>query len=75
MIESDPEPDGQPKGQAVSDKMKIAFRYQNLPTNSVDYSESKHISHHFDLSRNISFSDIENSDIVYWAGQRIDTSK
>ncbi|XP_066150945.1 elongator complex protein 4 isoform X1 [Euwallacea fornicatus] len=72
VIESDPEPEGPPRVQAVTDKMKIAFRYQNLSTSSVNSSGTKHIGHHFDLSRNISFNDIQNSDIYYWTGQRIE---
>lgn len=72
MIESDPEPETNvPKISGGSNKMKIAFRYQNLPTdNSSD--NFKHIGHFYDLSKNMSFCDIENSDIYYWTGQRIE---
>jgi len=73
VIESDPEPEEPLKGQAISDKMKIAFRYQNLSTSMMGASNIKHIGHHFDLTKSISFSDIENSDIYYWTGQRIET--
>lgn len=73
VIESDPEPDEPLEGQAVSDKMKIAFRYQNLTSLNKEGTNIKHIGHHFDLSKSISFSDIENSDIYYWTGQRIET--
>lgn len=74
VIESDPDPDDPSHTTTqnpASDKMKIAFRYQNVPAKP-DSSLSSHISHHFDLSKNISFSDIENSDIYYWTGKRIE---
>lgn len=74
MIESDPEQDDPTKEEVISDKMKIAFRYQNLSACTIDGStKNKHIGHYFDLSKNISFSDIENTDIYYWTGQRIET--
>ncbi|KAL1506821.1 hypothetical protein ABEB36_006111 [Hypothenemus hampei] len=72
VIETDPEPDNINKGPTVSDKMKIAFRYQNLLSND-DLSKTRNIAHHFDLSKNISLGDIENLDINYWTGQRIET--
>nr|CAI5821460.1 unnamed protein product [Callosobruchus analis]CAI5830559.1 unnamed protein product [Callosobruchus analis] len=57
-----------------TDKLQIAFRYQNLPSHNSDYGskEIKHIGHTYDLSKNMLFSDIENSDICYWTGQRIE---
>ncbi|KAH1028334.1 hypothetical protein HUJ05_001695, partial [Dendroctonus ponderosae] len=72
VIESDPEPDIKQEGQAITDKMKIAFRYQNLPT-STAAPRSKHIGHHFDLSRNISFSNVDKSDIDFWTGEKLST--
>ncbi|ENN74392.1 hypothetical protein YQE_09010, partial [Dendroctonus ponderosae] len=74
VIESDPEPDIKQEGQAITDKMKIAFRYQNLPT-STAAPRSKHIGHHFDLSRNISFSNVDKSDIDFWTGEKLSTGK
>ncbi|XP_030767581.1 elongator complex protein 4 [Sitophilus oryzae] len=72
VIESDPEPENPSKGHEINDKMKIAFRYQNI-SSAMQSSHIKHIGHHFDLSRTMSFSDLENSDIYYWTGQRIET--
>ncbi|KAF7270339.1 elongator complex protein 4 isoform X2 [Rhynchophorus ferrugineus] len=70
VIESDPEPEVPSKGQDDSNQMKIAFRYQNISSTLKDPSV-KHIGHHYDLSKSISLSDIENSDILYWNGQTI----
>ncbi|CAG9765522.1 unnamed protein product [Ceutorhynchus assimilis] len=57
----------------ANDKLRIAFRYENVSTKPMDETKNKAIGHHFDISKNISFSDIENSDIFYWTGQRIET--
>ncbi|KAJ8980744.1 hypothetical protein NQ317_011393 [Molorchus minor] len=73
VIENEPETDSKiSKTCDGSDKMKIAFRYQNLPTVDSSTSNIKHIGHSFDLSRNMSLNDIENSEIYYWTGQRIE---
>ncbi|KAJ8958241.1 hypothetical protein NQ318_017384 [Aromia moschata] len=73
VIESEPDLESKvSKSSNGSDKMKIAFRYQNLPTSDSSTSTMKHIGHYFDISKNMSFSDIENSDICYWTGQRIE---
>ncbi|CAH1119145.1 unnamed protein product [Phaedon cochleariae] len=71
VIESDLETERVSKTRA-SDKMRIAFRYQNLPTTDSSNSNMNNIGHNYDLSKNMSFSDIENSDISYWTGQRIE---
>ncbi|KAG5875843.1 hypothetical protein JTB14_012963 [Gonioctena quinquepunctata] len=73
VIESDLEPDKVSKTTGASDKMRIAFRYQNLPTTNSSNPNIKHFGHTYDLSKNMSFSDIENSDISYWTGQRIES--
>ncbi|KAJ8911957.1 hypothetical protein NQ315_012768 [Exocentrus adspersus] len=72
VIDSDSEPETDvQKISGNSNKMKIAFRYQNLPTD--DLSDNfKHIGHFYDLSKNMSICDIENSDICYWTGQRME---
>ncbi|CAH1285118.1 unnamed protein product [Diabrotica balteata] len=72
VIDSDLEPERVLQSPGISDKMKIAFRYQNLPTRDSARHHVKHIGHIYDLSKNMSFSDIENSDICYWTGQRIE---
>ncbi|XP_056638926.1 elongator complex protein 4 [Diorhabda carinulata] len=72
VIDSDLEPEKVLKSPGVSDKMKIAFRYQHLPTNNGARQTVKQIGHIYDLSKNISLADIENSDICYWTGQRIE---
>ncbi|XP_074040998.1 elongator complex protein 4 isoform X2 [Leptinotarsa decemlineata] len=73
VIESDLEPEKVSKTTGASDKMQIAFRYQNLPTNMDSSNRNiKHIGHNYDLSKNMSLNDIENSDISYWTGQRIE---
>ncbi|KAJ8929917.1 hypothetical protein NQ314_017351, partial [Rhamnusium bicolor] len=73
VIESDTEPESKPsKISGDINKMKIAFRYQNLPTTDSSTCNVKHIGHFYDLSKNMSLSDIENSDIYYWTGQRIE---
>ncbi|KAL3279232.1 hypothetical protein HHI36_016745 [Cryptolaemus montrouzieri] len=56
----------------VSDsKMKIAFRYENLPTHD---NEDKHINlgHFYDLTKPMPLADIENTDIYYWNGCRVE---
>ncbi|XP_044761251.1 elongator complex protein 4 [Coccinella septempunctata] len=52
-------------------KMKIAFRYEKLPTQEV---EDKHITlgHFYDLTKSMPLSDIENTDIYYWNGSRVE---
>ncbi|XP_045461469.1 putative elongator complex protein 4 [Harmonia axyridis] len=52
-------------------KMKIAFRYENLPTQE---DEDKHIElgHFYDLTKRMSLTDIENTDIHYWNGYRVE---
>lgn len=75
MIDSDTtEPDSM-SNFSGSDKMRIAFRYQNLPTSNNSLDQNKHIGHNYDLSKNMSLNDIENSDISYWTGQRIENGK
>ncbi|XP_050298855.1 elongator complex protein 4 [Anthonomus grandis grandis] len=72
VIESDPEKNDEVAQQINScDKLKIAFRYQNV-SKSPESQKMSHFGHHFDLSKSISLSDIENSDIFYWTGQRIE---
>lgn len=76
MIDSDStEPDNMVSKTSGSDKMRIAFRYQNLPTTDNSLDQTKHIGHNYDLSMNMSLSDIENSDISYWTGQRIENGE
>lgn len=75
MIDSDLDSTEISKISGISDKMKIAFRYQNLPTADSARNQYRHIGHLYDLSKNMSFSDIENSDICYWNGQRIENGK
>ncbi|XP_060524375.1 elongator complex protein 4 [Cylas formicarius] len=70
VIDSDPESENPKHGSDANDKMKIAFRYQNLSSLTYE-SNTKHICHHYDLSKYMSFSDIENCDVYYWSGQRI----
>ncbi|RZB39576.1 PAXNEB domain containing protein [Asbolus verrucosus] len=71
VIHNDPEESTETNTEiSQTDKMKIAFRYQNLPTS--DKEESSNLSHYFDLSKSMSLADIENSDICYWNGQRIE---
>ncbi|CAH1111117.1 unnamed protein product [Psylliodes chrysocephalus] len=72
VIDSDLDSTEISKISGISDKMKIAFRYQNLPTADSARNQYRHIGHLYDLSKNMSFSDIENSDICYWNGQRIE---
>lgn len=71
VIQNDPEDTNIRKSQenVQNNKMRIAFRYQNLPTAD---KESNSIGHNFDLSKSMSLVDIENSDIYYWNGQRIE---
>ncbi|EEZ99433.2 elongator complex protein 4 [Tribolium castaneum] len=69
VITNDPE-ECPIRSETSSEKMKIAFRYQNLPTAE---KESYSIGHNFDLSKSMSLEDIENSDICYWNGQRKET--
>lgn len=71
MIHTDLEKSPISKHESLqSEKMKIAFRYQNLPTTQ---TETCSLSHNFDLSKSMS-EDIENSDIFYWNGQRKENS-
>lgn len=67
MIHNDPETTNVCDNQ--NEKLKIAFRYQNLPT-KLEESQKNLMGHFFDLSKNMSFSNIENSDITYWNGQK-----
>lgn len=55
-------------------KMKIAFRYEKLPTQE---EEDKHITlgHYYDLTKSMPVTDIENSDIYYWNGSRVENGK
>ncbi|KAJ3666336.1 hypothetical protein Zmor_001785 [Zophobas morio] len=69
VIHNDPEESTISSDSIQDDKMRIAFRYQNLPTSDKD---SHNIGHYFDLSKTMSLADIENSDICYWNGQRIE---
>lgn len=76
VIDSDNvEPDNMVSKTSGGDKMRIAFRYQNLPTSDNSLDQTKYIGHNYDLSKNISLSDIENSDICYWTGQRIENGE
>lgn len=74
MIEHDSETEHSVSKTIFSDKMQIAFRYQNLPVDD-SVNSSKHIGHYYDLSKSMPLSDIENSDISYWTGQRIESGK
>ncbi|CAH0553131.1 unnamed protein product [Brassicogethes aeneus] len=69
VIDSDPE-SSKPKTSGTSDKMKIAFRYQNIQVSNDSKLHS--LGHYYDLSKNMSLNDIENSDISYWSGQRLE---
>ncbi|KAK9879287.1 hypothetical protein WA026_004138 [Henosepilachna vigintioctopunctata] len=59
------------KVRAPEEKMKIAFRYSNLPTFE---DEDRHIriGHFFDLTKPMPLTDIENADIYYWNGYRVE---
>lgn len=72
VIDSDPE-ETVSKTNGTSDKMKIAFRYQNLSAS--DGSKINNFGHYYDLSKNMSLNDIENSDISYWSGQRFENGE
>lgn len=75
MINSDTELDNMVSKTSGSDKMQIAFRYQNLPISEDALDQIKHIGHNYDLSKTMTLSDIENSDINYWTGQRIENGE
>lgn len=75
VIESDNAPEKTVSKTPGSDKMQIAFRYQNLPVRDTTLISNKHIGHYYDLSKSMSLSDIENADISYWTGQRIEHGK
>jgi elongator complex protein 4 len=73
VIQNDPEESANSNSESSqNNKMKIAFRYQNLPTSD---KEIHSIGHYFDLSKSIRPSDFENADISYWTGQRIENGK
>lgn len=51
--------------KAAEEKMKIAFRYQNLPTATTSRSKTMY-GHNFDLEKTVGEDVIRNSDIEYW---------
>ncbi|KAF5294669.1 hypothetical protein FQA39_LY02801 [Lamprigera yunnana] len=59
----DPEPDVSNISNDL--KMKIAFRYQNLPTSERELD----IGHYFDLTKSMPRENIERSDVTYWKTQ------
>lgn len=69
VIKSDPEKLTN-ANQKSDSKMKIAFRYENLPTHNNDKIDS--IGHFFDLSKTMPIEDVENTDICYWNGMRLE---
>lgn len=65
MISSDPEPP-EPQKNKSQDELKIAFRYQNLPTTEINRQHQ--FGHYYDLSKNMSEEELKSADIEYWAG-------
>lgn len=51
------------------DKMKIAFRYSNLPTS--EKPETHQFGHYYDLSCKIDSDKIENANISYWDANQV----
>lgn len=51
--------------KAAEEKMKIAFRYQNLPTATTSRSKTMY-GHNFDLEKTVGEDVIQNADIEYW---------
>ncbi|KAK4883015.1 hypothetical protein RN001_006334 [Aquatica leii] len=61
VISFDPEPDI--SNTSDDTKMKIAFRYQNLPTGERELD----IGHHYDLTRHMPRETLEQADVTHWS--------
>lgn len=68
MISTDPELVELQKSQ-TKDDLKIAFRYQNLPTAEV--GRQHQFGHYYDLSKSMPEEQLKSADIEYWTGNDI----